>query len=277
LLQWQKLNFELSRDAKAMRCVVCEALFTYPSYLAFLGARYYYAWQRQRDTLHFVFSLALYMLHMLGYFFLVLVTVPSGTSSYQIFGNKCIAWLDLVPEPKLAIIYASDRQVPLLQKGSILVATQNMPADCMFHQKMILVLEHAPQQRSKGVIINFDVDEGEGTRNIGGPVEQEETVLLHTCKRISSISSCVISAEEQAPTESAAAATDATLLYYSEDANALLALQELSNDAAAASQVVLLHGKCSWLASQLEGEIKAGFWTVLPPCASRTNLIFRHN
>lgn len=233
---------------------------------------------------------------------LVIITLPFGSFSLSGASLTWIGY-DFPPQLAI-VHDSNGTNVPELKAGVVLVASVAIPQSSMFFKTVILVLEHSAEAGSKGVVVNClsrNLNVNGFSVGSGGPMEQEMCTVIHnsrTCSRYSYILNdrdgvYVADYENAYP-------TIRQLAYFRNKVKAQTAqitsqvreatgprrssepcadeLQEQPTRDGARENVIhmktitqpklaevrVLRGTCAWIAHQLDGEVLAGMWHVLP-------------
>ena len=169
------------------------------------------------------------------------------TVQYQTSPSPKVGWIGVLPWAFLALVIGiymprisvvcteAGLRLALIQYGApvpglkapFLLVAESTIAGGMFRQSQVIILEYSYEWGSKGLIINSKARKG-------GPVSPSSIHLLHTCAQAGG-------------TEVLAG------LFYQGN----LTEVEMGN-----CDYTLLKGFSGWAAGQLDGEIRAGHWTV---------------
>jgi putative AlgH/UPF0301 family transcriptional regulator len=164
------------------------------------------------------------------------------------------------------------------------VASTTIPATSIFHKAVVLVLEHSAEFGSKGVVINCisrNLKVSEYMVGSGGPMEQEICTVVHNskvCSRYSYVLNeaegiFVADCENAYPTlrqiayvrNRQAKAGPTTRVEGEKGGTNGCSTDELATRSSEkAADVRVLRGTCAWIAHQLDGEVLAGRWHVVP-------------
>lgn len=217
---------------------------------------------------------------------LVIITLPFGSFSMS---GASLTWIGHDFPPQLAIVHDSNGvQVPELKAGVLLVASRAIPQSSMFFKTVVLVLEHSVEGGSKGIVLNCmsrNVNVNGFPVGTGGPMEQEMCTVVHnsrTCSRYSYVLNesegiyvaewenayptirqlAIFRNKVKAQRSLPAPKVDALLL------EALLGVDAVQphtgTPLAKFADVKVLRGTCVWIPNQLDGEVLAGMWHILP-------------
>lgn len=288
--KWQETALHSNLPERATTCPICKGKYRYPSQLYMHYRRVVHLANFHISVIRAIFSF-LWMsffilpLKILIHAVLVIITLPFGSFSLN---GKSLTWIGYDFPPQLAIIHDSNGvSLPGLQAGVLLVATDAIPVTSIFHKAVILILEHTVEYGSKGVVLNCL------SRNLrindylvgnGGPMEQEICTVVHSsklCSRYSYILSAterlyVAEGENAYPTLKQLAHVRNRLATLASIRAAPAAATTAASDASAAQEsapssiavpvadVRVLRGSCVWSPYQLDGEVLAGQWHVLP-------------
>ena len=228
---------------------------------------------------------------------LVIITLPFGSFSLS---GASLTWIGHDFPPQLAIVHDSNGvQVPELKAGVLLVASRAIPQSSMFFKTVILVLEHSVEGGSKGVVINCmsrNLNVNGFPVGTGGPMEQEMCTVVHnsrTCSRYSYVLNesegiYVAECENAYPTirqlaifrnkvkaqQSHPKAKTIFILgglvevdaedEYTRNENENASLISTAKPRTKFADVKVLRGTCVWIPNQLDGEVLAGMWHILP-------------
>lgn len=233
---------------------------------------------------------------------LVIITLPFGSFSLSGASLTWIGY-DFPPQLAI-VHDSNGTNVPELKAGVVLVASVAIPQSSMFFKTVILVLEHSVESGSKGVVVNClsrNLNVNGFTVGSGGPMEQEMCTVIHnsrTCSRYSYILNdkegvYVADYENAYPTIRQLAyfrnkikAQMAQIVAQVREASGPRRCSEPCADEPAEAnrggarqeeevtvktitqpkfaEVRVLRGTCAWIAHQLDGEVLAGMWHILP-------------
>jgi putative AlgH/UPF0301 family transcriptional regulator len=289
--KWQETALVSNLPDRATICSVCKARYRYPSWL-------YMMYRRTVHIVNFHISVARALCSFLWLSFvvvplkifihaiLVLITLPFGSFSLN---GKSLTWIGYDFPPQLAVIHDSNgRSVPGLQAGVLLVASEAVPTSSIFSKAVILIIEHSVEFGSKGVVLNClsrNLKLNDHVVGVGGPLEQEICTVVHTSKLCSRYSYVLNEAEEiyvaecenayptlkqlthvrnRLRTAAAALTTSASVPIENGPGSAALHPGNVRPRELGLPEVRVLRGTCAWTAYQLEGEILAGQWNVVP-------------
>lgn len=230
---------------------------------------------------------------------LVVITLPFGSFSLS---GASLTWIGHDFPPQLAIVHDSNGvQVPELKAGVLIVASRAIPQSSMFFKTVILVLEHSVEGGSKGVVVNCmsrNLNVNGFSVGTGGPMEQEMCTVVHnsrTCSRYSYVLNesegiYVAECENAYPTirqlaifRNKVKAQRAKVIPKVETCvevdlggGVMITIEgEPQRETHAGGEatylpqmkfadVKVLRGTCVWIAHQLDGEVLAGMWHILP-------------
>lgn len=289
--QWQESALQSNAPERATLCPICKSYYKYPSWWFMVYRRCVHVVKFHINVGFAIWSLlwmslVIIPLKICIHTVLVIITLPFG--SFSMFGAS-LTWIGHDFPPQLAIVHDSNGvQIPELKAGILLVASRAIPQSSMFFKTVVLVLEHSVEGGSKGVVLNCtsrNVNVNGFPVGTGGPMEQETCTVVHnsrTCSRYSYVLNesegiyvaewenayptirqlAIFRNKVKAQRSLPAPKVDALLL------EALLgvdAVQPHTNAPLAKfADVKVLRGTCVWIPNQLDGEVLAGMWHILP-------------
>lgn len=206
---WQNVSLLNNMPMNALVCPVCKTSFRHPSGVVMFYKQLMHSIGRYVNIsiALIVFLLQLMVLKPLKIFLhtlLMIISIPFGLLP---LGDISIAWVGQEFPQQLALIYNSKEPYPSLRNGVLLVASKRIPESSIFHETVILLLEHNPEVGSKGVILNFyssisnrSNDEilqqlnelsftfDQSQFDFGGPMDTGVLTVIHHCRECSKYS-----------------------------------------------------------------------------------------
>lgn len=292
--KWQETALHSNLPERATTCPICKAKYRYPSQLYMHYRRIVHLANFHISVIRAIctflwMSFIIIPLKVLIHAVLVIITLPFGSFSLN---GKSLTWIGYDFPPQLAIIHDSNGvSLPNLQAGVLLVATDAIPITSIFHKAVILILEHTVEYGTKGVVLNClsrNLRISDYVVGTGGPMEQEICTVVHNsklCSRYSYVLNAtegiyVAEGENAYPTLKQLAhvrnrlATLASIraapvaVTTTDTSTTTPAGQSTPSSSSRATMAVadvrVLRGSCAWSPYQLDGEVLAGQWHVLP-------------
>jgi len=301
--QWQESALQSNAPERATLCPICKSYYKYPSWWFMIYRRCVHVVKFHINVGFAIWSLlwlslVIIPLKIFIHTVLVIITLPFGSFSLS---GASLTWIGHDFPPQLAIVHDSNgEQVPELKAGVLLVASRAIPQSSMFFKTVILVLEHSVEGGSKGIVINCmsrNLNVNGFPVGTGGPMGQEMCTVVHnsrTCSRYSYvlnesegiyIAECEnayptirqlaifrnkVKAQQSQPKEETIFLLGGLIEVPVEDEYTLSGEHTRSLPSTSSkpstkfADVKVLRGTCVWIPHQLDGEVLAGMWHILP-------------